>query len=75
MKKASEIREMRPDEWQGELENFERQLFDLRTRAVTEKLENTHLLRNIKRDIARLKTVIRESQSLRQAQDKVKGKK
>jgi large subunit ribosomal protein L29 len=62
MKKASEIREMRPDEWQGELENFERQLFDLRTRAVTEKLENTHLLRNIKRDIARLKTVIRESQ-------------
>jgi large subunit ribosomal protein L29 len=60
--KASEIREMRPDEWQNELENLEKQLFDLRTRAVTEKLENTHLLRNIKQDIARLKTVIRESQ-------------
>jgi len=59
--KASEIREMRPDEWQGELESLEKQLFDLRTRAVTEKLENTHMLRNIKRDIARLKTVIRES--------------
>jgi len=53
---------MRPDEWQNELENLEKQLFDLRTRAVTEKLENTHLLRNIKQDIARLKTVIRESQ-------------
>ena len=65
--KASEIREMRPDEWQGELENLERELFNLRTRAVTEKLENTHLLRNIKRDIARLKTVIRES--------RLKGKK
>jgi large subunit ribosomal protein L29 len=60
--KASEIREMRPDEWQNELENLEKQLFDLRTRAVTEKLENTHLLRNIRQDIARLKTVIRESQ-------------
>lgn len=60
--KASEIREMRPDEWQGELESLERKLFDLRTRAVTEKLENTHMLRNIKRDIARLKTVIRQSQ-------------
>jgi large subunit ribosomal protein L29 len=60
--KASEIREMRPDEWQKELENLERQLFNLRTRAVTEKLENTHMLRNIKRDIARLKTVIRQSQ-------------
>jgi len=60
--KASEIREMRQDEWQKELEDLEKQLFDLRTRAVTEKLENTRLLRNIKRDIARLKTVIRESQ-------------
>ncbi len=60
--KAKDLREMRPDEWQNELESFEKQLFDLRTRAVTEKLENTHLLRNIKRDIARLKTIIRESQ-------------
>lgn len=59
--KAKDLREMRPDEWQGELENLERELFNLRTRAVTEKLENTHLLRNIKRDIARLKTIIRES--------------
>ncbi|MDD5135515.1 MAG: 50S ribosomal protein L29 [Phycisphaerae bacterium] len=60
--KASKIREMRPDEWASELASLEKQLFDMRTRAVTEKLENTHLLRNIKRDIARLKTVIRESQ-------------
>ncbi len=67
--KAKTIREMRPDEWQKELEGMERQLFDLRTRAVTEKLENTHLLRNIKRDIARLKTVIRESR------DRLKGEK
>ncbi len=60
--KASKIREMRPDEWQNDLENLEKQLFNLRTKAVTEKLENTHMLRNIKRDIARLKTVIRQSQ-------------
>ena len=60
--KASKIREMRPDEWASELENLEKQLFEMRTRAVTEKLENTHLLKNIKKDIARLKTVIRESQ-------------
>ncbi|OHB57136.1 MAG: 50S ribosomal protein L29 [Planctomycetes bacterium RBG_13_44_8b] len=60
--KASKIREMRPDEWQKDLEDLEKQLFNLRTRAVTEKLENTHLVRNIKRDIARLKTVIRQSQ-------------
>ncbi|HBG27764.1 MAG: 50S ribosomal protein L29 [Planctomycetes bacterium GWF2_41_51] len=60
--KVSQIREMRPDERQGELEKLEKELFTLRTRAETEKLENTHLLRNIKRDIARFKTIMRESQ-------------
>jgi large subunit ribosomal protein L29 len=60
--KVSKIREMRPDEWAGELVSLEKQLFDMRTRAVTEKLENSHLLKNIKKDIARLKTVIRLSQ-------------
>lgn len=60
--KASKIREMRSDEWAGELASLEKQLFDMRTRAVTEKLENSHLLKNIKKDIARLKTVIRQSQ-------------
>lgn len=60
--KVSQIREMRPDERQSELEKLEKELFTLRTRAETEKLENTHLLRNIKRDIARYKTIIRQSQ-------------
>jgi len=59
--KAAQIREMRPEDRQAELEKLERELFTLRTRAETEKLENTHLLRNIRRDIARFKTVIRQS--------------
>ena len=60
--KVAKIREMRPDEWAGELVSLEKQLFDMRTRAVTEKLENSHLLKNLKKDIARVKTVIRQSQ-------------
>ena len=60
--KASQIREMRPDERQSTLEQLQRDIFDLRTRAVTEKLQNTHLLQNTKREIARLKTIIRQSQ-------------
>ncbi|HBG78847.1 MAG: 50S ribosomal protein L29 [Sedimentisphaerales bacterium] len=60
--KTAKIREMRADEWAGELTSLEKQLFDMRTRAVTEKLENSHLLKNIKKDIARFKTVIRQSQ-------------
>ena len=60
--KASQIREMRPDERQSMLEQSQRDLFDLRTRAVTEKLQDTHKLQNTRREIARLKTIIRQSQ-------------
>ncbi|MCH9023573.1 MAG: 50S ribosomal protein L29 [Planctomycetes bacterium] len=38
--KASELREMNPDELVDELENFKRRLFEIRTQAVTEKLED-----------------------------------
>ena len=60
--KVAKIREMRSDEWAGELASLKKQLFDMRTRAVTEKLETLHLLKNIKKDIARFRTVIRQSQ-------------
>jgi large subunit ribosomal protein L29 len=58
--KASEIREMNPDELVVELENLQRKLFDIRTQAVTEKLEDPSQLTKAKRDVARLKTIIRE---------------
>ena len=61
--KASEIRDMRTDERQEKLEALQRQLFDLRTQAVTENLENRHAIRNVRRDIARIKTIINEDQS------------
>ncbi len=54
---------MRPDELQETLQQLERHLFDLRSQAVTEKLENTKAVRNARRDIARVKTVIRQRQS------------
>lgn len=61
--KASEIRDMRSDERQEKLETLQRQLFDLRAQAVTENLENRHAIRNARRDIARIKTIINEDQS------------
>jgi large subunit ribosomal protein L29 len=60
--KAKEIRGMRSDERQGELEKLEKELFNLRTRAETEKLENTHMLGDMRRDIARFKTIIKQTQ-------------
>lgn len=59
--KAQHYREMSPDELESKLRELQRHLFDLRTQAVTEKLENSKALMNVKRDIARLKTIIRQA--------------
>ena len=67
--KASEIREMNPDELVDELENLQRKLFDIRTQAVTEKLEDPTQLTKAKRNIARLKTIIRERELADQETD------
>jgi large subunit ribosomal protein L29 len=58
--KAKQYREMGADELESRLQELERQLFDLRSQAVTEKLENSKAVVNVKRDIARLKTIIRQ---------------
>ena len=60
--KAQDFRDMSPDELDGKLEELQRHLFDLRSQAVTETLENSKIVTNVKRDIARLKTVMRESE-------------
>jgi large subunit ribosomal protein L29 len=60
--KAQYFREMSPVELKDRLEELEKQLFDLHSQAVTEKLENSKAIINLKRDIARLKTVMREHQ-------------
>ncbi|MCP4712182.1 MAG: 50S ribosomal protein L29 [Planctomycetes bacterium] len=66
--KANDIREMNPDELSDELENLQKKFFEIRTQAVTEKLEDPTQLTKVKRDIARIMTVIRERQIVEQAQ-------
>ncbi len=58
--KAQQYREMNPDELEGKLQELQKRLYELRCQAVTETLENSKSLLNVKRDIARLKTIIRE---------------
>ncbi len=60
--KVSDIRELRPDELAIKLEDTQKQLFSMRSQAMTEKIENTSALSNLKRDIARIKTIIRENE-------------
>jgi len=59
--KTQHYREMGGDELESRLGELQRRLFDLRSQAVTEKLENSKAIANVKRDIARIKTVMRES--------------
>ena len=60
--KISAIREMRSDELQEKLADLHKQLFSLRSQSMTEKVENICGMRNLKRDIARVKTIIRENE-------------
>ena len=58
--KISEIRNMSAKELQEELIRLKRHLFDLRSQAVTEKMENSAQLKLARKDVARVKTAIRE---------------
>ena len=55
-----EIREMTDGEIQDRIEQLQEERFRLRFRSATQQLENPMLLRNLRRDISRLKTVQRE---------------
>ena len=59
--KITEIREMKTAELHAELDRLRRHGFDLRSQAVTEKLENPFRLTATKRDIARILTIISET--------------
>jgi large subunit ribosomal protein L29 len=58
--KISHLRELKSEELFAELDRLRRHLFDLRSQAVTEKLEDGSQLRKTKHDIARLFTVMKE---------------
>ncbi len=61
--KSSEVHKMAGEELVVEERRLRRHLFDLRTQAVTEKLENPRQLRNTRRDIARVLTELRRRQT------------
>jgi large subunit ribosomal protein L29 len=58
--KAKQLREMTLDELESSLADMEKRLFELRSQAVTEKLENSKGIINVRRDIARIRTVMHE---------------
>ena len=57
---TKEVREKETTALSHELVERQKHLFALRSQAVTEKLEDPSQLRKTKKDIARIKTVIRQ---------------
>lgn len=61
--KANEVHKMTDEELGQEVKRLRGRLYELRTQAVTEKLENPRELGNIRRDVARLLTERRTRQT------------
>jgi large subunit ribosomal protein L29 len=57
---SQEVRDMSREQILQELEALERKVFDLRTQAETEELHVPSELRKARRDIARMRTILRE---------------
>lgn len=64
--KASELREKSVEELQTQLEELYKDQFNNRMQKSTGQLGQTHLLREVRRDIARVKTLLNEKQSAEQ---------
>lgn len=62
MMKASEIRELSVDELTAKLGGLKKDLFNLRLQLATNQLGNTNRITEVKRDIARVNTILREKQ-------------
>lgn len=60
--KAADLRNKTPDELKDELMGLRKEQFNLRFQKASGQLENTARARQVRRDIARLKTVLRNPQ-------------
>lgn len=59
--KAQELRDKTPDELRTQLEALKKEAFNLRFQKATAQLENTARIRTVRRDIARVMTVLNET--------------
>ena len=62
MMKAKESREMSAAELETKIAELKKDLFNLRLQHATNQLDNTNKISEVKRDIARVNTVLRELQ-------------
>ena len=60
---ANEIRELSVEDLKAKIEELTTERFNLRFRSATESIENPMRFRDLRRDIARLQTILREREA------------
>ena len=60
--KAKEVRAMSAEQLESKLKDLKNDLFNLRLQHATNQLDNPIRIAEVKKDIARVKTIIREQQ-------------
>lgn len=65
--KASNVRELNNEELAAKLVDLKKELFNLRLSHATGQLSNPLALNSVKKDIARIKTVLREREQATKA--------
>ena len=66
--KASELREMTSAELDSKLQSLKEELFNLRFQLTVNQLENRMRIKAVKKDIARVQTIIRQNELSEQAE-------
>lgn len=61
--KASDVRELSIAEIGDKISQAQEELFRLRFRGATQQIENPALIKNLRRDIARMRTILRERET------------
>ena len=61
--KIDDVRGMTPDQLSEQLVNLKKEQFNLRFQKATGQIEKTHRVNEVRRDIARIKTVLRTKQA------------
>jgi large subunit ribosomal protein L29 len=61
--KASELREMKPEELLKKENELREDVFRMRMKLATGELEDTSMIRRTKKDIARIKTILKEKEA------------
>ena len=65
--KVTEIRELTPDQLDDELVKLKKEQFNLRFQTATGQLENTARIRQVRRSIARVQTVLKQRKQAAEA--------